>query len=119
MDRTYRIKRNILNRSIRYTIFSRRTTTKAQVSRKENHKRIAKAVAMDSQMRSLNSVFKKLNKHIQEYLDLDRLRNVAKLGWLKLKTLMHLDFIKHHGTKEPKHRVKAETQSSRPPITKF
>jgi hypothetical protein len=49
------------------------------VSGKENHKRIAKAVAMDSQMRTLNSVFK-LNKHIQEYLDLDRLRNVAKLA---------------------------------------
>ena len=59
---------------------------------------------MDSEMRSLNSLFKKL-----EYFDLYRLRNVVKLDG---KTLMHLDYIKHHGTKEQKQRAqKAETKA--------
>jgi hypothetical protein len=85
---------------------------KISEKKQENHKRIARAVAMDSQMRSLNSVFKKLNEDIREYFDLVHLRNVAKLGGLKLKTVMHLDFIKHHGTKEQKQRAeKAETKA--------
>lgn len=73
--------------------------------KQENYKRIAKAVAMDSEMRSLDSVFKKLNKDITGYFDLDHLRNVANHGNLKLKTVMHLEFIKHHGTKEQKQRM--------------
>jgi hypothetical protein len=53
-----------------------------------------------------------LDKDIPEYFDLDRLRNVVKLDGLKLKTLMHLDCIKHHGTKEQKQRAeKAETKA--------
>jgi len=85
---------------------------KISEKKQENHKRIARAVAMDSQMRSLNSVFKKLNEDIREYFDLVHLRNVAKLGGFKLKTVMHLDFIKHHGTKEQKQRAeKAETKA--------
>ncbi|MFZ0224529.1 MAG: hypothetical protein WAM42_22840, partial [Candidatus Nitrosopolaris sp.] len=57
---------------------------KISEKKQENHKRIARAVAMDSQMRSLNSVFKKLNKDIQKPFDLDHLRNVAKLGGSRL-----------------------------------
>lgn len=35
--------------------------------KQENNKRIAKALAVDPEMRSLDSVFKLLNKHIPEY----------------------------------------------------
>ena len=63
-------------------------------------------------MRSLDSVFKSLNKHMPEYFDLDHLRNVAQHGNLKLTTVMHLEFIKHHGTKEQKQRMEnAETKA--------
>ena len=80
--------------------------------KQENNKRIAKAVAVDPEMRSLDSVFKLLNKHIPEYFDLDHLRNVAKYGNLKIRTVMHLEFIKHHGTKEQKQRMeKAGTKA--------
>jgi uncharacterized membrane protein YheB (UPF0754 family) len=80
--------------------------------KQENNKRIAKAVAMDSEMRSLDSVFKLLNKHIPEYFDLDHLRNVAQHGNLKFTNVMHLEFIKHHGTKEQKQRMEnAETKA--------
>ena len=80
--------------------------------KQENNKRIAKAVAVDPEMRSLSAVFKLLNKHIPEYFDLDHLRNVAQHGNLKLTTVMHLEFIKHHGTKEQKQRMeKAETKA--------
>jgi hypothetical protein len=67
---------------------------------------------VDPEMGSLSAVFKLLNKHIPEYFDLDHLRNVAQHGNLKLTTVMHLEFIKHHGTKEQKQRMeKAETKA--------
>jgi hypothetical protein len=60
----------------------------------------------------VQSVFKSLNKHIPEYFDLDHLRNVAQHGNLKITTVMHLEFMKHHGTKEQKQRMeKAETKA--------
>jgi hypothetical protein len=46
--------------------------------KQENNERIAKPVEMYPEKRSLNSVFKLLNKDIQECFDLDNLRNVAK-----------------------------------------
>ena len=62
---------------------------------------------MNSEMRSLNSAFKSLNKHIPEYFDLDHLRNVAQQGNLKLRTVMHLQFIKHNGRAETKAVIEA------------
>jgi uncharacterized membrane protein YheB (UPF0754 family) len=80
--------------------------------KQENNKQIAKVVAMNSEMGSLSAVFKSLNKYIPEYFDLDLLRNVAQHGNLKLRTVMHLEIIKHHGTKEQKQRMeKAETKA--------
>jgi len=72
-------------------------------------------------MRSLNSVFRLLNKHSLEYFDLDHLRNVAKYGNLKLRTVMHLEFIKHHGVrnKSREWRRQKRTQTSRLSIRKF
>ena len=80
--------------------------------KQENNKRIAKAVAVNSEMRWLKAVFKKLSKDIPEYFDLDHLRNVAKHGNLKIRTVMHLEFIKRHGSEEQKQRLeKAETKA--------
>jgi hypothetical protein len=87
---------------ILYTVCKCNHPQKISDKKQENNKRIAKAVAEDPEMRSLDSVFKLLNKHIPEYFDLDHLRNMVQHGNLKLTTVMHLEFIKHHGTKEQK-----------------